>query len=569
MKKQLVAIIKKQYLTIAILLFLLLILPLLLILVKKRQEIRPKAAFGTVNLALTPPTLTKNVGETFEVEVQIIQPQAPTPTPTSGAATPTPTITPGGPTATPTPTPTITSTPTPTLTPTPTPYYPPPTATPTITPTPTPSACAQICAQQNYCGGSCQVLDPLNPICYGGFSGFGCAQNEKCCCTLCPQGTPTPSPTPTPIPAGTCNNFCQYATGYGGGCTNVYGGRYCWPGIGLCSSNLHYCCCNVPVTPTPTPWFPPGRAKIFKPAHAQTGAYKISAADITLAFNKNILEVSDVALSNSSANPNFTSLILKDIKNNQGTVRFSVIAQKATNQLSSASVIPVVKITFKAKSAGTSSVTFSTNQIIGYNAQNQDVILGVDQKTEGSYTVSGEPTGEPSPETPKIKFKIKFRGMSEQKPDLKVRLRVIDEKEIDEPRYDFEDIEVLPGDDKVYKTKDWVILTGLTPGTDFTLLVKGPKHLQKRVAKRVELFAGEDQRHEFEWTDEKNHLDPGDLPPQDGVCNTHDWSRLLNRLDSGEEEDVAIADLNYDGIVNMNDYSLLLVTLKEKYEDEE
>ena len=458
MKKQLLAIIKKQYLTIILLLFLLLILPLLLILVKNRQEIRPKATFGTINLALTPATLTKKVGETFEVEVQIIQQEAPTPTPTSQAVTPT--STPEVPTSTPTfqaPTATIA----PTLT-----IEPLPTKRPTI-----------------------------------------------------PPRTPTSLPTATTAPTLT-----------------------------------------IKPLPTRRPAIPSKRPHVVPLGqYPFTQSYKISAANIILGFDKNILEIINVSLPN---NPIFTDLIVKEIKNNEGTVHFSVIAQKATDQLSSASVIPVVKITFKAKSAGTSAVTFSTNQIIGYNAQNEDVSLNINQKTEGSYTVTGDAQTY-------VNFKIKFRGMSDAKPNLKVSLRVIDENKIKEPKYDFEKIEITADDNKVYSPKDWVPLSGIAPAQNYTLLIKGPKHLQKRMVKRIELFSGKDTRNNFDWTDNAKNLDPGDLPPQDGVCNGVDASRIIERYGSSVAEDLITADLNYDNIVNANDLSLLLGTLESKYEDEE
>lgn len=502
--------VKKQYLTIAVLIFLLLILPLLLLIVRQRQEIRPKAAFGTVGLALVPPTLTKAVGEEFEVEVQITQGEpAATPTPTTGAGEPTPTPTPGAhqPTATPTPG-TGGPTPTPTpgghqLTPTPTPKPGEPTATPT-------------------------------PPSYG-------------------RTTPTPSPikgqlTPTSGPGWICTGppfyRCQIRS---------YNADF---------STREEC-----------------EAGCQRVQGAQATNYSISGTDITLSFDKDILEVTNVAL----AGTEFTDLVLTETKNDQGTVRFAAIAQKETDQLPQGSVIPLAQITFRGKASGTSAVAFTTQQIVGFNQQNEDVALDVDagQKIEGSYTITGAgptatpggPTPTPGAGVPRINFAIKFRGMGEAKPDLKVRLRVVDENQIEEPRYDFEDIEVTADANKIYRPKAWVTLNGITAGPNYTLLVKGPKHLQKRMVQRVELFEGEDERNNFNWTQkDEESLDPGDLPPQDGVCNSIDASRILEILEHPESatpEDIEIADLNYDSVVNTNDYSLLLGTLESKYEDED
>jgi len=87
------------------------------------------------------------------------------------------------------------------------------------------------------------------------------------------------------------------------------------------------------------------------------------------------------------------------------------------------------------------------------------------------------------------------------------------------------------------------------------------------MTRRIELFEGEDERNNFDWTEKA--IEPGDLPPQDGVCNAHDASLILERIGKSDNEALRVADLNYDGMVNLNDYSLLLGTLSEKYEDEE
>lgn len=184
----------------------------------------------------------------------------------------------------------------------------------------------------------------------------------------------------------------------------------------------------------------------------------------------------------------------------------------------------------------------------------------------------GEPTFTPtptiSPQAPVISFKITFAGMSDNKPALKVRVRVVNK--ISGQSLDFANVEATADAQKIYKNTVPLPLIGLSPGSSFDILVKGSKHLQKKLGKRVALTAG---NNEFDWS--AISLEPGDLPDpgqnwqQDGVANAHDASLILERLNKNDSDSLRAADLNYDGIVNLNDYSLLIQTLSTKYEEED
>jgi len=170
----------------------------------------------------------------------------------------------------------------------------------------------------------------------------------------------------------------------------------------------------------------------------------------------------------------------------------------------------------------------------------------------------------------KIKFSIKFNGMSQTKPDLKVRLLVL--ADITGGSRTFSDITATASPDLIYRPTDWVNLTGIKPGAGFlySIFIKGPKHLQKKMVKRINLDVGENI---FDWTDKP--LEPGDLPnpnknyEQDGKVDSIDASLLLERLNKNDVNSLRVADLNYDGVVNLNDYSLIIQTLSTKYEDED
>lgn len=66
-------------------------------------------------------------------------------------------------------------------------------------------------------------------------------------------------------------------------------------------------------------------------------------------------------------------------------------------------------------------------------------------------------------------------------------------------------------------------------------------------------------------------LQPGDLPPQDGKVDSSDFQKvsgLLGKLCSEQTaEDLATADLDYNGCVNIKDAFLLRKTLETKYDE--
>lgn len=123
-------------------------------------------------------------------------------------------------------------------------------------------------------------------------------------------------------------------------------------------------------------------------------------------------------------------------------------------------------------------------------------------------------------------------------------------------------------------------------GDGYTILVKGPKHLQKKFCQNnptEQIEQGFPYRclgagaisltttdNELNFTDVL--LQGGDLPNQDGIINAYDVSRVLDILATGEstkDEDLQVADIDLNGIVNAKDRSYLIETLEEKYGDEE
>ena len=119
-------------------------------------------------------------------------------------------------------------------------------------------------------------------------------------------------------------------------------------------------------------------------------------------------------------------------------------------------------------------------------------------------------------------------------------------------------------------------------GDGFTLFVKGPKHLQKKVC---DMAPTEATGGAYHCTDGKitlkagdNTLDltkiiilVGDLPEkgvQNGIIDSYDTSYIRQHLRSTVPEELAVGDLNYDGVVDAQDFSLGLAALSIKYDEE-
>lgn len=117
-------------------------------------------------------------------------------------------------------------------------------------------------------------------------------------------------------------------------------------------------------------------------------------------------------------------------------------------------------------------------------------------------------------------------------------------------------------------------------GGGYKVTVKGPQHLQKKICVMtpVETSMGTyrcGDQGSITFVDGDNNLDysqilllTGDLPEQDGVVDAYDISYLRQSLLSSDPRAVSIADLNKDGIVDTQDYSLLIAALSVKYDDE-
>jgi len=138
--------------------------------------------------------------------------------------------------------------------------------------------------------------------------------------------------------------------------------------------------------------------------------------------------------------------------------------------------------------------------------------------------------------------------------------------------------------DVLFQPSDSGVLTGTMTlksaytGTHYKLLIKGPKHLQKRICEvRPSEAVGGTYRctnGNIELKKGSNQIElenivilAGDIPEQDSVINAQDIVFIRQSLGSKNENDIRRGDLNYDGIVDSQDYGMILNALSFKYDD--
>jgi hypothetical protein len=124
--------------------------------------------------------------------------------------------------------------------------------------------------------------------------------------------------------------------------------------------------------------------------------------------------------------------------------------------------------------------------------------------------------------------------------------------------------------------------SSVTPGNNYYLLVKGPKHIQKRICTNspsetspgsYRCFSGQIQLqsgvNNLDFS--KVYLLAGDMPVsggQDGVVDSLDTSYIRNNLGKTDSGVLAIADLNLDGKVDTQDWSLVIAALSVRADEE-
>jgi len=203
---------------------------------------------------------------------------------------------------------------------------------------------------------------------------------------------------------------------------------------------------------------------------------------------------------------------------------------------------------------------------------------GASPTPPASGTLTPSPTKTPTPTpspTPNVtlSLKLRFQGIQSAPPGVKQVVQVTAVSNSGN--------RVVGKGEVLASGAIWIgdIPLSLPGAGEYRLYVKGPKHIQKRicVVSPEETLPGsyrcQDDRsltlklgkNEFDWS--KITLMSGDVPPQDGVINSADLSYIKNNLGSRDVSIVEKADINLDGVVDAQDYSLVVASLAIKYDE--
>lgn len=174
-----------------------------------------------------------------------------------------------------------------------------------------------------------------------------------------------------------------------------------------------------------------------------------------------------------------------------------------------------------------------------------------------------------------LKLRLKFQGItsvpvSRNYMDVKVIVR--------KAGVEVTQILGLVADENGVWSRDPALFPGLPAGSGYSILIKGPRHLQRKICnlspsesvlglyqcrgEGLTLNAGIDELNFTGIT-----LLAGDLD-QNGVANAADIARILTNLGSTDSNILRVADVNLDGVINTQDFSLVVDALSVKVDEE-
>ena len=179
----------------------------------------------------------------------------------------------------------------------------------------------------------------------------------------------------------------------------------------------------------------------------------------------------------------------------------------------------------------------------------------------------------------KLKLKLKFQGIISKPPtdalsSMTVKFRLYDENTE----------QYVDNDNSVFTSNEGGIWSGtvdfnnINTNHKFALLAKGPHHMQKKICNEVptETAGGTYRcaRGLMTLTEGNNNLDlsgiillTGDLPVQNGAVDAYDISLVRNCIGKTDANCLSSADVNRDGKVNTQDYSLIIASLTIKNDE--
>lgn len=318
-----------------------------------------------------------------------------------------------------------------------------------------------------------------------------------------------------------------------------------------------------------------------------------------LLFDKAKLEVTDITykLGTVSSGLGDSNSTLSTVNSN-GYIKVQGESQTSTGALLEANTqTEVVTLKFKIKTTGATSVTLGTVTSPSFGkVETTGTITPVtatltalqvnSSGTTPSTAPSANPTTSSAPQpttstaptdSTTIPFKLKFQGVN-KKPADKYNSITVKVTAVSSAGQKNEATGTFVADDKGVWTGN-VAFKNLTAGAGYYFLVKGPKHIQKKICTLTptEQYPGSYRcKGQDRITLDANskpdfsgiYMLTGDLPNQDGLVDSYDLSLVRNNIGKTDENVVKLADVNFDGIVDTQDHSLMIAALSIAYDEE-
>lgn len=248
------------------------------------------------------------------------------------------------------------------------------------------------------------------------------------------------------------------------------------------------------------------------------------------------------------------------IDNEKGQIQLTYVCIKSQQELPTSMT---ANLTFTGKSDGEGKLIIDSSEVVGPTTGNSYPVI----TNNASYRVGKGGSGVA------VELILRFQGVT-KKPKAKdmVKVRVGASDGRSEPTYVVTELKV--GDDGLWRG---TAVLPVSTGSNYKILIKGEKHMQRKVcvAKPTEDFPGAYRCDKGRVAlSSKTTLDAsgivllvGDLEPQDGISNAHDQSLVRNMLGRSDDECRRLADVNYDGVCNAIDHSLMIAALSVRYDD--
>lgn len=212
----------------------------------------------------------------------------------------------------------------------------------------------------------------------------------------------------------------------------------------------------------------------------------------------------------------------------------------------------------------------------------QGGVSGVSDSSDNYFTISG--TATPPPTVRPFSVLLKFGGVSDGSAEFaKASVRFISKALDSTLGYVTPQVPVVYMGNGIYKLLVGVWSTNLPASNDYSIVVKGEKHLGIKYCQPVgqTLHCSGSQTGTITIPADPSSmvsldftgfpLAPGDTPPQDGTVDSVDFQRISNLLNKPcsalTDAEKLIGDLDYNGCVTSRDILLLRKTLETRYDE--